>query len=279
VKLAVSSYSFNRFGSGPEGADVPTFTTMMRRCTDLGIDGIELLGVQFASTDRAELNSLKRNALRQGVQIVAVSAHHNFIHPDRAERRRQIDILCHWIDVADALGAPIVRAFGGRWNTLAWDPFMAAAGVEPPLPGYTEDDGYQWTIDALRIASYYAERRGVVVGLENHWGFTGTAAGVLRILEGVGSSWLQVALDIGNFVYTSDQYAEIAALAPHAAIVHAKTYVGGGMYYDAGLDYARVVSILDAAGYNGYLSIECEGKAHPDIGIPESVKVLRGALK
>ena len=278
MKLAVSSYSFNRFGSGPEGTDKPSFASMIQTCARLGIDGIELLGVHFDSTELSVLNALKREALRNGVQIVAVSAHHNFVIPDRDERHRQIDVLSRWIDVAHELGAPTVRAFGGRWNTLEWEAFMAARGEEPPLAGYTHDDGYKWSIEAFQIASYYAERRGVVIGLENHWGFTGTAEGVLRILHGTDSPWVQVALDIGNFVYEPDQYAEIAALAPYAAIVHAKTYIGGGQYYDANLDYRRVRNILDDVKYRGYLSIEFEGKAHPDQGVPESVAILKEAL-
>jgi L-ribulose-5-phosphate 3-epimerase len=278
VKLAVSSYSFNRFGAGPEGNDKPSFASMIESCARLGIDGIELLGLHFDSTEPFELYALKREALQHGVQILAVSGHHNFVNPDRAERLRQIDILCRWIDVAYELGAPAVRAFGGRWGTRTFDELMAAGGDEPPLAGYSDDDGYAWSIEAFRIASYYAGRRGVVIALENHWGFTGTAAGVLRIVEGTDSPWVQVALDTGNFNFRPDQYAEMAALAPHAAIVHAKTYVGGGQYYDAQLDYRRIRRILEDAKYRGYLSIEFEGKAHPDQGIPESVVILRQAI-
>jgi sugar phosphate isomerase/epimerase len=279
VKLAISSYSFNRFGAGPEGTDKPGFASMIETCAKLGIDGIELLGVHFDSTDHAELYALKREALRQGVQILAVSAHHNFVNPETDERLKQIDILCHWIDVAYELGAPAVRAFGGRWGTRTFDELMAASGEEPPLAGYTDDDGYAWSIEAFKIAGYYARRKGVVIALENHWGFTGTAAGVLRIMEGAASPWIKVALDTGNFNYRPDQYAEMAALAPYAAIVHAKTYVGGGQYYDARLDYRRIRRILDDAQYRGYLSIEFEGKAHPDQGIPESIALLRQALE
>jgi sugar phosphate isomerase/epimerase len=279
LKLSVSSYSFNRFGAGPEGADVPTFRAMLERCNELGIDGIELLGLHFPSTERGDLNQLKRDAARQGIQLVAVSAHHNFVQSDPAERRRHLDVLCKWVDVADALGAPIVRAFGGRWDTIpSFDALMAANGYEPPKTGYTDDDGYAWSIEAFQIASHYAGRHGVTLALENHWGFTGTAAGVKRILSGTGSPWLKVALDTGNFNYRPDQYAEMAELAPEAIIVHAKTYFGGGQYYDAGLDYRRIGELLRAADYRGYVSIEFEGNAHPDQGIPQSVDLLRAAI-
>lgn len=279
MKLAISSYSFHRFGRGPEGAARPGFPEMIEACARFGVDGIELLGLHFADTERETLAALKQCALRNGIAIVAVSAHHNFVQPDSEKRRLEIDKLCRWVDVAYELGAPAVRAFGGRWATRPdFGEFMAAGGVEPPLEGYSEDDGYAWTAEAFKIASYYAGRRGVTLLLENHWGFTGTAAGVLRILDDVSSPWLKVALDTGNFNFCADPYAEMAALAPHALMVHAKTYIGGGLYYTAELEYRRILQLLRGAGFRGYLSLEFEGQAHPDHGIPESLALLRAAL-
>lgn len=278
-QLAVSSYSFHRFGQGSEGAARPSFEQMIDRCADMGVDGIELLGVHFDSTAPADLYALKQYAARNGVEIVAVSAHHNFVNPDPAERVRHIDIVAKWVDVARELGAPYVRAFGGRWQTTPnFAAFMAANGEEAPRDGYTDDDGYRWSAEAFKIASYYAGRRGVTLALENHWGFTGTAAGVLRILRDVDSPWLRVALDTGNFNFRPDPYAELAELAPHATLVHAKTYVGGGMYYTAELDYRRIGQILRDAGYRGYVSLEFEGRAHPNEGVAESVRLVRDAL-
>ncbi|HEX5414559.1 MAG TPA: sugar phosphate isomerase/epimerase family protein [Chloroflexota bacterium] len=279
LKLAISSYSFHRFGEGKEGQERPTFQAMIERCAELGLDGIELLGVHFKSTEAEELRALKQHAGQHGIAIVSVSAHHNFVNPDPQKRLQQIDIIAKWVDVAGALGAPFVRAFGGRWATRPrFADFMAADGVEPPLEGYTDDDGYAWSAEAFKIASYYAGRRGVTLALENHWGFTGTAAGVLRILRATDSPWLKVALDTGNFNFRPDQYGELAELAPYAAMVHAKTYVGGGMYYTADLDYRRIGKMLRDVGFSGYVSIEFEGRAHPDQGIPESVAMLREAL-
>jgi sugar phosphate isomerase/epimerase len=279
LKFAVSSYSFHRFGGGPEGNDKPTFDRMIERCAEWGIDGLELLGVHFEKTDPEELHRLKRFAFEHGVDLIAVSAHHNFVNPDPEKRLGEIDKLCRWADVARELGASAIRAFGGRWATRPnFAEFMAAKGEEPPIEGYAQGDGYDWSIEAFKIASYYASKRGVVVALENHWGFTHSSEGVFRILNGVGSPWLKVVLDIGNFNFCDDPYAEMAALAPHAAMVHAKTYVGGGIYYTADLDYRRVGGILKDAGFQGYASLEFEGKAHPDQAIPESIAMLRAAF-
>ena len=94
-----------------------------------------------------------------------------------------------------------------------------------------------------------------------------------------GSPWLQVVLDTGNFNFCPDPYAEMAALAPHAMMVHAKTYIGGGIYYTADLDYCRIARLLQEAGFHGYLSLEFEGNAHPDQSIPESLALLREAFR
>ena len=279
MKLAISSYSFHRFGQGPEGDAKPSFLEMLRRCADLGLDGIELLGVHFDRAEREDLYALKQTAFAHGVAPVSVSAHHNFVTPDPTKRQAEIDKLCRWIDAAHELGAPAVRAFGGRWATRpVFAEFMAAEGVEPPQEGYTDDDGYDWSIEAFKIAAHYAGRKGVTLALENHWGFTMTAEGVLRILNAVDSPWLKVALDTGNFNFCVDPYGEMAALAPHAIMVHAKTYMGGGIYYTADLDYQRIAGLLRDAGFRGYVSIEFEGKAHPDTAIPVSVALLRESL-
>jgi L-ribulose-5-phosphate 3-epimerase len=279
MKLAVSSYSFHRFGHGPEADEKPDFRTLIEACARLPLDGLELLGVHFERSDLEYLHELKQLAFRNGIALIAVSAHHNFVTPDPARRQDEIEKLSRWVDVAYELGAPAVRAFGGRWATRPkFADFMAARGEEPPLPGYTDDDGYAWTVEAFKSACEHAGRRGVTLALENHWGFTGTAAGVLRILSKVNSPWLRVVLDTGNFNFCPDPYAEMAALAPHAFMVHAKTYVGGGIFYTADLDYPRIAALLREAGFQGYVSLEYEGRAHPNQGIPESLALLREAF-
>jgi L-ribulose-5-phosphate 3-epimerase len=284
LRLAVSTYSFHRFGSGVEGDALPSLEQMIDRCAELRIDGIEIIGNHLETlevTSQSAINDVKRYAARRGVAPVSVSAHHNFVQPDPAAREAEIDKLVRWIDVAYELGAPIVRAFGGRWGTLTnFTDFMAANGEEPAIEGYTLDDAYEWTADAFKIAAYYAGRKGVTLALENHWGLTGTAEGTLRIFDEVASPWLQLVLDTGNFIHSEDQYAEMAKMLPHLVLVHAKSYVGGSMYFgDFTLDYDLISNMLLDAGYTGYVSIELEGRAHPDEGIPASVRMLREAFE
>jgi hypothetical protein len=70
----------------------------------------------------------------------------------------------------------------------------------------------------------------------------------------------------------------MAALAPHAVLVQAKTYFGGGEWYSLDIDYPRVATILRTAGYRGYISLEMEGKESPATAVPQSLAQLRAAF-
>ena len=120
------------------------------------------------------------------------------------------------------------------------------------------------------------EPTGVVLGLENHWGLGRTAAGVLRIHDAIKSPWLKVTLDTGNFL--EDMYAQMERMAPHAVLVQAKTYYGGGEWYTLDIDYQRVAKILREAAYDGYISLEFEGKEDPATGVPKSLELFRKAF-
>ena len=153
---------------------------------------------------------------------------------------------------------------------------MANRGIEPPLPGYTDDDALPWVVGCLAECIPAAERCGVVMGLENHWGLARSAEGVRRIVRAVNSPWLGVTMDTGNFL--EDIYEQLAAIAPLATFVHAKTYYGGGDWYELDLDYGRIAAILRGVNYRGWVSLEFEGKEPSDTAVPKSLAMLRGAL-
>jgi sugar phosphate isomerase/epimerase len=150
---------------------------------------------------------------------------------------------------------------------------MANRGIEPPLSGFTEEDGFPWVIDALERCLPTAEKCGVVLGLENHWGLGLTPEGVLRIVDAIDSPWLQVTLDTGNFL--ESPYEKLEKLAPKTVLLQAKTYYGGGEWYTLDLDYERIGQIMRKAKYRGWVSLEFEGKEDYRIAIPKSLELLR----
>ena len=121
---------------------------------------------------------------------------------------------------------------------------MAKRGIEPPLPGYTEEDGFKWVIDSIEKLLPKAEECGVILGLENHWGMARTPEGLLRIVNAINSPWLQVLLDTGNFL--EDPYDKLEKCAPQTVLVQAKTYYGGGLWYTLDLDYDRIAGSCES---------------------------------
>lgn len=283
IKFAISSYSFHRFGGGPEGNDAPTIEQMIDRCADLGVDGIELLWEHLTLNDKTSpeaLHQLHQYSALRGITPVTVAATHNPVQTSPEGRAAELEKLKAGVDAAADLGAPFVRALGGRWHTISdfmemWD----IRGEEPAAQGYTLDQSYEWAIDALKEGAEYAGSKGVTLVLENHWGLTGTAEGTARIHDGVNSPWLKYVLDTGNFFHLPDPYAEMEVFLPDLAILHAKVYLGGGLLVSPDIDYAKVASLLDARRYNGYVSIEFEGKAHPNEGVPDGLLIVRTAFR
>jgi sugar phosphate isomerase/epimerase len=272
--IAVSTYSFWQF----KNDDLKSVETCIGLAADMGFDGVELLHRQMDSEDPAYLQRLKRRAFLLGLGLCGLSIHQGFVSPDPEERRRNVDHTVRCVELAYALGIPTVRVNTGRWGTIkSFDDLMAARGVEPELPGYTEEDAFGWVADSLAACLPAAERCGVVLGLENHWGLGRTPEGVLRLVGALGSPWLRVTMDTGNFL--EDPYDRLEMLAPETAYVQAKTYYGGGLWYTLELDYGRIAGMLRRHGYRGYVSLEFEGREDPRTGVPKSLTLLRNAFR
>ena len=272
VALAVSTYSYWHFRTEKYPID-----KVIEHAAAVGFEGVEILHRQMADETPAYVNGLKRAAFRAGLSLPMLSIHQDFVHPDPAERQKHVDHTKRCIELAASLGIPVVRLNSGRWKTIkSFDELMKVKGDEPPLPGHTDDDAFQWCIDSIEACLPTAEKEGVMLALENHWGLTTRPENLLRIYQGVRSPWFGVNLDTGNF--PGDPYAGIELLAPHAVIVQAKTYYGGGEWYTLDLDYPRIAGILRKAGFRGWVSLEMEGKEDPLTAVPKSYEVLRQAF-
>ncbi|MBX2875924.1 MAG: sugar phosphate isomerase/epimerase [Saprospiraceae bacterium] len=272
--IGISTYSFWQFNG-------PKEETPIESCIDeaasLGFDGIELLLVQMTSEERSYLHQLKKRAFHAGLDLMGFSTHQGFLSPDPAKRQENIDKTIHQIELAYQLGIPTMRLNTGRWGTSkSFDDLMANRGIEPPLEGYDDSDGFKWVIDSIEKCIPKAEACGVVLGLENHWGLGRTADGVKRIVDEINSPWLLVTLDTGNFL--ENPYNQLEALAPQTILVQAKTYFGEGKWYTLELDYPRIGDIMRAVDYRGYISLEFEGKADVKEAIPKSLELLRSAF-
>jgi sugar phosphate isomerase/epimerase len=272
ISIAVSTYSYWHL----RGEKYPV-EQVIEDAARLGFDGVEILHRQMTDESPAYINKLKQAAFRHGLALPMLSIHQDFISDKADERKEAVDHTVHCIDLASRLGIPSIRLNSGRWNTIAsFDDLMKVKGDEPAIKGYTDEDAFRWCIEGIRACLPAAEKAGVLLALENHWGLTTRTDHLLRIYKGVASPWLGINLDTGNF--PGNPYPEIEKLAPHASIVQAKTYYGGGEWYTLDLDYRRIATSLRNAKFKGWVSLEMEGKEDPATAVPKSLEVLRSAF-
>ena len=271
-KFAIATYSYWHFREPKV-----TVQEVIDHAANLGAHGVDVLHVQMDNETQEYLKSLRQRAENNGVELICLSIHQDFVDPDNTVRDKNIEHTLRCIDIAHELGISYIRLNSGRWNTIkSFDELMANRGIEPILPGFTEDDGFNWCIESITECLPAAEKAGVVLALENHWGLTRTPEGLLRIVNAIGSPWLGVLMDTGNFL--EDPYGKLEQIAAQAVFVQAKTYYGGGEWYTLDLDYPRIANILKKVNYQGYISLEFEGKEDANTGVPKSLELLRQAF-
>lgn len=188
---------------------------------------------------------------RYGVRPSGLSSHCPLMRPEIS-----VPYLQKAIRFAATIGAPVVNTDEGirpTWVSL--------------------EDAFQVMKYTLTTVLRTAERYGVNVGIEPHQSISRTTEGLLRIATLVKSPRLRVNYDTGNaFLAGEDPYAGLQAVRHLLVHVHAKdiaiqqaeaekgkvtgTAVGCACG-DGVIDWAKIVTILRAANYDGVLSVEC----------------------
>ena len=279
--IGVSTYSFWQFN----GQGTP-IEYCIDKASEFGFDGIELLLIQMESEKNSYLQKLKKRAFDSGLDIMGLSTHQSYVSPEASKRKENIELTKHQIEVAYSLGIPTIRINTGRWGTTKpigdkseFDVLMDNKGVESIIDGYTEEEGFKWVIDSIEQCIPTAEKCGVVLGLENHWGLGLTSKGVMKIVNAIDSPWLSVTLDTGNFFDNREE--QLAELAPHTCLIQAKTYYGGAKWpaFDQiNIDYKSIGELMRKNNYKGYISLEFEGNEDANTAVPKSLELLRNSF-
>ena len=253
MKLSCISYSYHRaFANGSM-----TMESWLAECGRLKLDGVELLDMHFPETSPGYLAGIKKLCTEQFLSVAMVSASGHFTMADDAERAAQVAEMKKWVDVAAFMGAPCVRFFIGS-------------------PAEIADGGakrYLKVIAAVREFCDYAGERGIFMALENHGACT--ADFILKLLLDVSHPWFKLNLDIGNFPVagtpSEEAYRSIERCLPFAVIIHGKFYKtdAGGEATD--YDWDRILKMIYAAGFNGFISLEYEGESDDEVGQMEKI--------
>ena len=176
IKLGISSYSYWHFRT----KRVP-IETVIDKTASLGVSGVDILHRQMDSEKPDYLQKLKRHAFLNGVDLICLSIHQDFVEPTAEARSKNIEHTKKCIELAYQMGIPCIRLNSGRWGTARnFNHLMELRGNEPVLPGHTEDEGFKWCIDSIEKCLPKAAECGVILALENHWGLTRTPEGLLN---------------------------------------------------------------------------------------------------
>ena len=271
ARLAVASWPFREFIESPTnkwarnpkkpGMDLKDFAAMVIK--RFNVRGIEPLGQHFRSTEMSYVHELREATEKAGAHVVDLPTDvgPSFYDPDPAKRQKAVANGKQWVDIAQALGSPSIRAH-----------IEGAPHVEPDVGRAAE---------SLRQLAEYGAEKNVLVNLENDDNHTEDPFFIVKVLETVNNPYLRALPDFCNSMLTHDQdfnNRAMEAMFKHAYnIAHMKdSEVDGGKVYT--VDVAKCYEIAKAAGYRGYFSMEWEGNGEPYAGvqklIDESLKCL-----
>jgi sugar phosphate isomerase/epimerase len=249
VKLGLNAYSFN----APLRDGSMTLADVVDYCARHQIAALDATGYYFPGYPKAPTDEyvygLKRRAFLNGVTLSGTGVRNDFAVADAGARRRDVQLVKDWIEVAANLGAPVIRVF---------------SGVRAP-EGRRFDEVLEWMVPLFRECAAHAAKYGVLIGLQNHNDFVKTAGQAIRIIDAVDSEWFGSILDIGS-LRTGDPYAEIEKLIPYAVSWQLKEMVGYGTK-ETPTDLERVKAIIDRHGYRGFLPVETLGAGDPRVKV------------
>ena len=260
IKIGLNAFSFNR----PLLAGKMNLDDVIDYCALHNIDGVDTTGYYFPGypdvPSDAYIYNLKKKAYMNGVTISGTGVRNDFTLTDASSRRGHIQLVKDWTEVAQKLGASVLRVFSGR---------------EVPK-GQTFDHVLEWMIPAFQECAEYGKKHGVIIGLQHHDDFLKTAEQTIRVVKAVGSEWFSVVLDVGS-LRQGDPYEEIEKLLPYACTWQIKENVWYGEK-STPIDLARVRAIIEKVGFRGFLPIEALGQGEPTVIVTNFLERVRKAM-
>jgi sugar phosphate isomerase/epimerase len=195
------------------------------------------------------------------LDVSGTAVGNNFCVPEPDKLKEQIATVKAWAEHTARLGGKTMRIFAG-----------------PLAKGDTEEAARKRCVAAIQEACDHAATVGVILALENHGGIVATVEQMLAVVAAVKHDWFGVNLDSGNF-RTPDPYADLAKLAPYAVVAQLKTEIHRQGQPKEAADLGRLVDILRAARFRGYVALEYEAAADPMTAVPRYVGQLKELMK
>lgn len=210
---------------------------------ELDIRGLELVNTFFPSPQYGYLKQLRKRAEDAGVEILLImcDAEGSMAGPEKASRLLAAKNHHKWIDIAAVLGCHSIRC-----NTGAQE---------------GDADALNRCVESFSALIEYADASGVNVLIENHWGLSSDPEWLVSLMQRINHPRFGTLPDFGNIPDTTDRYDAVRQMMPYAKAVSAKCYDFDDASGDeTKIDFAKMMRIVDDAGYRGWVGIEYEGE-------------------
>ena len=231
-RLAVSTWSLHRaIDAGTPLLDIPA------QAAAHGIGNVEICHFHFPTTEAGYVADL-RGALSDagGTFLTMLIDTGDPTHPDPAERRRQLDTMGMWLDIAAQCGAKRARVIAGDSEPTA--------------------ETMALSVEAMRELASRAEAGGLRLEVENWHRLLDRPAEVLALLETLNGR-LGLKLDFGNWPGPR-KFDDLPQIARLAETTHAKAHFTAPGQMDAE-DFTRCLDICRDANFSGPHSLIFDG--------------------
>jgi sugar phosphate isomerase/epimerase len=222
---------------------------MLDYAAQVGFEGIDLTGYYFPGYPEVPpdeyIYHIKHKAFSLGIEICGSGVRNDFAQADPAARMAAMKHVKEWVEVVSKLGGQTLRIFSGN-NVPA---------------GHSRTEVFQWVVACINECAEYARNHGVILAIQNHNDFLKTAGQVEELLQAINSEWVGLMLDIGSY-QTADPYDEIRQTVKYAITwqIKEEVYINGKA---TKTDLDKMKTIIDNAGYRGYMPIETLGEGDP----------------
>ena len=248
----------------------------MQLAKDAGFEGIELAlaadgSLGLKSSDE-EILAVKKTADRIGIKIcsLATGLYWQFsLTSNREDIREKAKLVVkRQIDVAAILDVDCILVCPGTVGVdfKPEDVVPDAGNIEffagSEIIDY--DIAYERARDALIELAPYAEKKRVIIGIENIWNkFLLSPMEMRNFLDEINSPYVGAFLDVGNMLLFGYPEHWIKILNKRIKKVHFKDFrrdakgLAGFVDLLAGdVDWVKVVDSFEAVGYDGWASAE-----------------------
>ena len=231
---------------------------------DYGLDAVEYVNQFFKdkAANRDYLREMKKRADDAGVRslLIMIDGEGALGHADEKHRRQAIENHHKWVEAAKFLGCHSIR-------------------VNAQSSG-SNDEQLRRAADGLRRLTEFAAARDLNVIVENHGGLSSNGAWLAAVMKRVDHPRCGTLPDFGNFHLGEgkwyDRYQGAAEMMPFAKAVSAKSHDFDEHGNETRTDYRRMLKLVLAAGYQGYVGIEYEGSKLTE---PEGIRATQRLLE